>query len=299
MPPQNAQVQRLVRKARKIPSRIDGIPADLGRFVRAFAADPVETLGCVPETVSHHLFDRQIAYDVEEDTGPALHRMLGIRWPCDELEDFHRVWADIGNTLAAKGLSFGRWTYGEYSDADPSLSAVTWCAVRHLRPVNVIETGVARGVTSRVILEAMSLNSIGHLWSVDLPHPFHPELHAEIAAAVPSACRDRWTYVRGSSRRQLPSLVSRLGSVNLFVHDSLHTGRNMRFELATIWPAMRIGDLALIDDVDNQSFRDFVRKVDGSQSIVMRSADGPWTFGAIRKNGRAAQGDGRSASIMT
>ena len=265
-------------------------PASLGRFVRALAADPVETLGSVPEAVSHHLFDRQVAYDVEEDAGPALHRMLGEPWPCHELEDFHRVWADIGNTLSAKGLSFGRWTYGEYSDADPSLSAMTWCAVRHLRPVNVVETGVARGVTSRVILEAMSLNGFGHLWSVDLPHPFRPEIHKEIAAAVPSACRDRWTYVRGSSRRQLPSLVSHLEHVNLFVHDSLHTARNMGFELRTVWPAMRSGDLALIDDVDNQSFRDFARKVDGSPSMVMRSADGPWTFGAIRKIGLPAQG---------
>ena len=114
MPPQNSQRPRLVRKAQKIPSRIDRIPANLGRFVRALAADPVETLGYVPEAVSHHLFDRQVAYNVEENSGPALHRMLGARWPCEELEDFHQVWADIGQTLSAKGLAFGRWTYGEY-----------------------------------------------------------------------------------------------------------------------------------------------------------------------------------------
>ncbi len=290
MSPQNSQLPRLVRKARKIPSRMHHVPADLGRFVHALAADPIETLGSVPEAMSHHLFDHQVAYDVEENCGPALHRMLGAPWPCRELEDFDRVWADIGDTLSAKGLSFGRWTYGEYSDADPSLSAVTWCAVRHLRPMNVIETGVARGVTSRVILEAMFLNGFGHLWSVDLPHPFRPELHHEIAAAVPSGCRSRWTYVRGSSRRQLPSLVSSLEKVNLFVHDSLHTARNMGFELRTVWPAMSSGDLALVDDVDNQSFRDFVRNVDDSPSMVMRSADGPWAFGAIRKIGPAAQG---------
>jgi hypothetical protein len=285
MPTQDSQVRRLAHKAQKIPSRVDRIPANLGRFVRALAADPVETFGCIPEAVSHHLFDRPVAYHVEEDPGPALHRMLGVRWPCEELEDFHHVWTDIGDTLSAKGLSLGRWTSGEYSDADPSLGAATWCAVRHLRPAKVVETGVARGVTSRVILEALSLNGLGHLWSVDLPHPFRPEIHNEIAAAVPPKRRDRWTYVRGSSRRQLPSLLSRLGRVNVFVHDSLHTGRNMRFELRAVWPAMGSGDLALIDDVDNQSFRDFVREVDGSTSVVMRSADGPWTFGAIRKNG--------------
>lgn len=61
----------------------------------------------------------------------------------------------------------------------------------------------------------------------------------------------------------------------------------MRFELKTVWPVMQSGDPALVDDVDNQSFRDFVRSVDAPPSIVMRSADGPWMFGAIQKDGPA------------
>lgn len=291
MPPQETQLRRLVRKAGHVPSRIGRAPGSLWRFTRALAVDPIETLCYVPDAVSHHLFDRQVAYDVEEAFGPPLHQMLGVPWPCPELEDFQRVWADIGSTLSAKGLSFGRWTYGEYSDADAAFGAAAWCAVRHLRPTKVLETGVARGVTSRVLLEAMARNGTGHLWSVDLPHPFRPELHEETAAAVPMDCRDRWTYVRGSSRRRLPSLVSDLESVDLFVHDSLHTGRNMQFELRTVWPAMHGGGLALVDDVDNQSFRDFVLEEGGPPSVVMRSADGPHMFGALRKDGPSDDGD--------
>jgi hypothetical protein len=209
--------------------------------------------------------------------------MLGVPWPCSECEQFPQIWADIESTLSAKGLPIGRWTYGQYSDADAALSAATWCAVRHLRPAKVLETGVARGVTSRVILEAMAINGSGHLWSLDLPHPFRPELHKQTAMAVPSTCRAQWTYVRGSSRHRLPSLISSLGEIDMFVHDSLHTGRNMRFELRTVWPAMHDGDLALVDDVSNQSFRDFVREVGEPPSMVLRSADGPCMFGAIRK----------------
>jgi hypothetical protein len=290
MPPQDSQVLRLVRKASHAPSRIGRVPGNLQRFARALATHPIEALQYIPESVSWHLFDRQVAYDVEENYGAPFHQMLGVPWPCVELERFHQVWADIERRLLAKGLSFGRWTHGEYSDADPALGAATWCAVRHHRPTTVLETGVARGVTSRIILEALSLNGAGQLWSLDLPHPFRPELHKETAAAVPTSCRDRWTYIRGSSRSQLPSLVSRLKKIDMFVHDSLHTGRNMRFELNTVWPAMHGGDLALVDDVDNQSFRDFVRAVDAPQSIVMRSAVGPWLFGAIRKDGPADPG---------
>lgn len=288
MPPTSPHLSRLVRKTRRIPSRISGAPAYIGRFARAMKADPVETLRSIPEAVSSHLFDITVDYHVEEDFGPAFHELLGLPWPCDELDHFHTVWSDIERELTARGLAVGRWTYGEYSDADPALGSVTWCAVRHLRPKKAIETGVARGVTSRLILEAMSLNRDGHLWSVDLPHPLRPELHNETASAVPSACRDRWTYVRGSSRGQLQPLVSRLGRVDMFVHDSLHTARNMRFELRTVWPAMDSGGLVLVDDVENQSFRDFVRESGGPPSTVMRSADGPWMFGAVRKNAATA-----------
>ena len=82
----------------------------------------------------------------------------------------------------------------------------------------------------------------------------------------------------------------------MFVHDSLHTGRNMRFELRTVWPAMRRGDLALVDDVDNQSFGDFVREVGGPTSMVLRSADGPFMFGAIRKDRPVDRGGGLSSA---
>lgn len=276
-------MRRILRKTSRVPSRLTAIPAGLWRLARALARDPVETLLYVPDAVAHQLFDRQVAYQVEEDWGPSLHDVLGLAWPCIECSGYQEAWKRIEADLNEKGLTVGRWTHGEYSDADASLGAAVWCAVRHLEPQRVVETGVARGVTTRLILEAMSLNRQGHLWSVDLPHPLRPELHRETAAAVSEEVRDRWTYVRGSSRRRLPSLVAQLGQIDLFVHDSLHTGRNMRFEMQTVWPALRGGGIMFVDDVDNQSFADFVRQVGRPPSIVFRSADGPWMSGMVRK----------------
>jgi len=275
--------RRLVHKARRLPARLRSSPGGLWRLARSLQRDPVETLRYVPEVVAHQLFDRQVAYQVEEDWGRPFHRALGVEWPCSECGGYRRVRARIETELQDKGLTVGRWTYGEYSDADASLCAAIWCAVRHLRPTRVVETGVARGVTSRVILEAMSANHHGHLWSVDLPHPLRPELHPETAAAVAESCRDRWTYLRGSSRRRLPSLVTQLGQMDLFVHDSLHTGRNMRFEMGTVWPALCPGGLMLVDDVDNQALAGFLDQAGRPQSLVFRSADGPWMFGMVQK----------------
>ena len=299
MPPSNStsHLRRLVHKTGRIPSRLGKAPAYIGRFSRAMKADPVETLRYVPEAVLSHLFDVQVEYQVEEDFGPAFHALLGLPWPCDETKGFNQVWSDIDRELATLGLAFGRWSSGEYSDADPALGAVTWCAVRHLRPEKIIETGVARGVTSRIILEAMALNGSGHLWSVDLPNPMRPETHHETAMAVPSDCRERWTYVQGSSRRQLPPLVTRLEKVDMFVHDSLHTARNMLFEMRTVWPAVTPGGLVLVDDVDNQAFRGFVSESGDPPSVVMRSGDGPWMFGAVRKDGPKRQVDRLSSGV--
>lgn len=263
--------------------RVRQAPDRLRRLARSLAMETTETLLYLPEHIGRR-FDTPVAYDVREDWGPSVHRMLGQPWPCPEVEGFREVWTEIGDGLAAKGLALGRYTYGKYSDADASLAAAIWCSVRHLRPMRVLETGVARGVTSRMILEAMSINGEGCLWSVDLPHPFRPEVHAETAAAIPGGRHDRWTYVRGSSRRRLPGLALLLGQIDVFVHDSLHTARNMHFEMKTVWPRLRPGGIMLIDDVHNQAFRDFVQQAGQPESLVCRSADGRWMFGVIRKD---------------
>ena len=275
----------VVRKAKRIPWKMRAAPDRLRRVARSMADEPVETLLYAPEVLARQT-DRPFPYSVEEDWGPAFHRLIDQPWPCPEVDAAHGVLAEIAAALAAKGLAFGRYTYGLYSDADPGLGTATWCAVRHLKPDVVVETGVARGVTSRLALEAMSLNNKGHLWSIDLPHPYSPELHHETAAAIPGSIHPRWTYIRGSSRRRLRSLLAQLGQVDMFVHDSLHTARNMGFEMKAVWPTLPGGGVMLVDDVHNQSFAKFVSHTGNPEAIVCRSADSQWMFGAIRKCGR-------------
>lgn len=83
----------------------------------------------------------------------------------------------------------------------------------------------------------------------------------------------------------------------MFVHDSLHTRRTLRFELKTVWPARCGVDLALVDDVDNHCFRDFVREVSEPPSIVTRPADGTYMFGAMRKARPADLSGGLSTAV--
>ncbi|HSD25583.1 MAG TPA: class I SAM-dependent methyltransferase [Solirubrobacterales bacterium] len=197
-------------------------------------------------------------------------------------------------SLEEQGFRLGRGAFGGWGDGEPGLVRAVWCITRHLRPAKVVETGVARGITSRFILEALAQNGAGHLWSVDLPPPRDRNLHAQIGSAVPEGLRDRWTYVRGSSRRRLGKLLAQLGEIDLFIHDSRHSERNLLFELHHAWGAMKPGGVLVADDVDlNCGLHSFVDSHPGQQCCVCHAEplqpdhgrqDDRGIFAVIKKN---------------
>jgi predicted O-methyltransferase YrrM len=218
-----------------------------------------------------------------------LHRLLGLEWPCAVRDEFDVLWPAVTASLREQGLVLGRGAYGGWDDADPALARVVWCLTRHLRPMAVVETGVARGLTSRVILEALARNDAGRLWSVDLPPSLTnaPGLADQTGIAVPAELRERWTLLRGASRDCLPGLIGGLARLNLpvdlFVHDSLHTGRNVRFELDCVWPALAAGGLVVIDDIEqNAAFRAYARAHPQAHALVCDADDGRAQFGCLQ-----------------
>jgi hypothetical protein len=170
--------------------------------------------------------------------------------------------------LEAKGIRPGPESFGSWNDGDAGLVRAIWCLTRHIQPKNVVETGVAHGVTSRFILEALARNGSGHLSSIDLP-PIERVWREQVGLAVTDRHRAQWTYIKGSSRLRLPKLLSELGQVDLFIHDSLHSNSNVRFELDRAWANLRPGGAVVVDDVDaNWGFRSFTQTFSGHQSVV-------------------------------
>lgn len=212
-----------------------------------------------------------------------MHELLAIPWPCREAREFGPLWDEILAELQDAGVRVGLASYRGWNDGDRSLAAAIWCAVRHMRPGIVVETGVAHGLTSRVVLEGLDRNGIGRLHSIDLP-AVDPALHAQVGIAVPRQLADSWSYVEGTSRERMPALVRSLPTVDLFVHDSLHTARNTRFELETIWPRMSAGGVAFVDDIHrNAAFREFVNAARPRASFAASHALGPGMWGALLK----------------
>ena len=177
-------------------------------------------------------------YSPDPDWLSALHARLGAP-DCAEDEGFRRCWAELEEL--AGGLNVNS------HDGDAALGRALWCAIRHGRARRVVETGVARGVSSRVSLEALDPDC--GLWSVDLPL-LSADWSAVIASAVPERLHARWTYVRGPSRRMLPRVLAQLGTIDVFLQDSRSTVATAGFEIATAWAALRPGGILIANSVD-------------------------------------------------
>jgi SAM-dependent methyltransferase len=224
-------------------------------------------------------------YAAVRDWSEALHKTIDAQWPCQESHQFREVWDATVSDLVAAGLRVGLASYRGWNDGDRAQAEAIWCLVAHTRPATVVETGVAHGLISRVILERLERNGVGHLWSVDLP-AVDPALHHEIGIAIPEHLRSRWTYVAGTSRQRLPGLVRELERVDLFVHDSMHTARNTCFELDTVWPTMSPGGVAVVDDIDHSlGFSRFTERVEPAASIAARHVTGSGLWGIAIKAG--------------
>lgn len=205
---------------------------------------------------------RSDLYRISEDWERRLHEALGVGWPCAEAVPFAEAWDATISDLTSAGMRVGLGSYRGWNDGDRAECQAIWCVVAHTRPTTVVETGVAHGFTTRLLLEGFQRNGHGRLWSVDLP-AVDSALHPEIGIAVPQTFRAPWTYVEGTSRDRLPRLVNDLGEIDLFVHDSLHTSRNVCFELDTVWPVLRPGAVAVVDDIDrNLGFSRFTTRTD-------------------------------------
>lgn len=143
------------------------------------------------------------------------------------------------------------------STADVTLCNLIYKAVRLIQPDNILETGVWRGLSSYFLLSALEKNGGGALTSVDMP-PMDPTRRVVVGEAVPDHLRQRWSLLVGPASNLLPEACGRHAPIDLFVHDSEHSYRNMMFEFRTVWKHLRLGASMIVDDADwNDSVPDF------------------------------------------
>ena len=144
--------------------------------------------------------------------------------------------------------------------------------VRSAHPARIVETGIFDGHSSAVILRALEKNGSGELISIDLP------AYAVIESStsrmrdtvlppgldpgwiIPESLRTRHQLILGDSKEELPKVLEEKKSIDMFIHDSLHTFGHQWFEYTVAWPRIVAGGFLLSDDVFwNTAFHRFCR----------------------------------------
>jgi hypothetical protein len=224
---------------------------------------------------------------LDEQWEGRFHAVLGRGWPCGFAAVSRRIWDEAGDDATREVLGSADTadtadTAGGAGEADASFCRALWCAVRHLEPAIVVETGRVPDMTTRFILEALAANRHGHLWSLGSPRAAGPG-HRRRAIAVREELGDRWTDVRGSSRRRLAGVLRSLGRVDLFVHDSVHARRRSGLELERVERVLAPGGLVIDDDVDvHGAFAGFLARRPQMTSLWCATEDRRGGFGVAR-----------------
>lgn len=170
----------------------------------------------------------------------------------------------------------GRQYPRAYSMGRRSVLAL-YAIVRWQKPEVMLETGVADGISTAMTLAAMESNGMGRLHSVDIDD--------DVGGFVSK--RDRWQLhiVGDETRPDLRGVVTELGTLDIFMHDSAHHYEQQMFEYEVAWPSVRPGGLLLSDDV-NWSFA-FLDFAGSKRSAPATLRDGLHRFGAIGRSGEA------------
>lgn len=142
-----------------------------------------------------------------------------------------------------------------------------YAVTRKVEPKTIIETGVCNGVSTLALLLAIRENEQGKLYSIDYPlradeslEEFRQETFQDYGGAaipsdkdpgwiIPTELRSQWDLTIGKSQRELPQLVTELGSIDLFIHDSEHSHPCMMFEYELAYEWLTDSGLILSDDI--------------------------------------------------
>ena len=186
--------------------------------------------------------------------------------------------------------------FGLFHNGTRTLGRLCYAVCRIVRPQAIVETGVAYGVTSAYILQALAENGNGTLHSVDLP-PLATGSEAYVGYFVPSHLRNRWDLRLGSARNILPLLFRQLNTIEVFVHDSLHTYAHMKGEFALALSALRPGGVLVADDVEgNRAFEELLDQTAPESWCACWEEGKKAACGAIRtKPGGRTANDSESA----
>lgn len=170
----------------------------------------------------------------------------------DDLRELYRAGEEIYSKIRqeCKIWSHGGWglqgTHG-----------ILFLIVRKYKPKVFVETGIASGYSSAIILTAMKLNGFGHLISIDIDESVSIcGIVKDIGWLVPETLKESWSKSIGSSKERLSGIEE---LIDVFYHDSDHSKENMLMEFNWASTHLRNGGVLVSDDIDwNSAWKEFL-----------------------------------------
>jgi len=156
----------------------------------------------------------------------------------------------------------------------------TLCKI--VKPEKIVETGVAYGLSTSYILQALNENKKGTLYSIDSVFRSWESVKM-IGSMIPNRLKNRWEFVQGESSKKLEPLLKSVGMIDIFLHDSLHRYKNMMYEYRTSWPFIKNNGLLISDDIiANNAFYDFSQQFI-QKPVIFSEQNKESKIGLIRK----------------
>ncbi|MGA8398611.1 MAG: class I SAM-dependent methyltransferase [Stellaceae bacterium] len=141
--------------------------------------------------------------------------------------------------------------------------------VRRLRPRTLVQTGIANGLSSGLILLALAkngnggrLHAIGHVNIFDAEDPWRRAgtVFDEVVVdreslgwMVPDNCRGALDLHDGDAKTLLPEIVSKLDSIDVFFHNSDHSYDQMMFEFQEAKRKLSAPSIVVADKIAGSS----------------------------------------------
>lgn len=221
----------------------------LGLLLRSTFGPILRRQFATPSVAALHFGSRKTTTEVtealKETSGPIDDTFVG---QCRR--EFVPLMAELQARKSASEL-----TYPAAYGVEAGTGFLIYALTRFHRPAVVLETGVANGESTFLLLAALQANGKGALHSVDIS--------ADAGCLLTAAEKRRWGFhAFGGSKAGFRRILAGIPEIDLFIHDSDHSYSWHLFELQSAYEHMSATGVIASDDCDKTyAFLDFCEAV--------------------------------------